>query len=88
VSKSSVEASTCTIGGREENIIVDSKGGGEFGGGVGSLLVDASTNLALRLIPSKKIYKTPKNTLRILYMKKEFKIAQVVEGKTLPSSPS
>jgi hypothetical protein len=58
VSKSSAEGSTCSVGGGEGNEGVDSNGGGELGGGVGTLLEDASTNLALRLLPSRKIYKT------------------------------
>jgi hypothetical protein len=66
VSKSSVEAFICTVGGGEESIAVDSKGASECGGDCGGVmwrvLVDASTNLTLRLNPSKKIYKTYKES--------------------------
>jgi hypothetical protein len=37
---------------------------------------------------SKKIYKTHKDDIENFAQEKEFEIAQVVEGETLPSSPS
>jgi hypothetical protein len=88
VLKSLVEGSTCSVGGGKENITVDSNGGSELGGAMESLLGDASTNLALCLLPSKKIYKTHKKTLKIIYLKMEFEIAQVDHGESLPSCPS
>jgi hypothetical protein len=56
ISNPSLEGSTTTIGSQEGNLTIDANRRDGFGGGFGSLLVDASNNLALHCIPSWKIY--------------------------------
>jgi hypothetical protein len=76
------------VGGGDGNLELEAKGGLGFGGGVATLLVLASNNLVLFLNLSKKIYNTRQDNVSILHTSWEYEAEKVVEGESLPSSPS
>jgi hypothetical protein len=84
----SIEGCRTGAGRKFGNLTKDSSWGVGLANRVGSMLIEASQNLALLLVPSPKIYNHHQNNMRKLLVSSEFEVLDVLEGERLPSSPS